>query len=148
MTPPRTLTVLALGLAGMLTLTGCGSQSAGSASAVETEPPASVSSATAATPSGSATPTLDAEGLVIVVSIAGGKIRPLGKAYDAEVGETITLDVTSDTDDELHLHAEPEQTFAVTKGTRSFTFEVDVPGSVSLESHHLGGTIATIDVRP
>ena len=141
---PRTLTLLVV--AGLLTLAGCGTDNDRSPGEVDTETPAATPSTPEATPS--ATPRLEAGGLVITVSIADGKVRPLGKTYDATVGETITVDVTSDAEDELHLHAEPEQSFDVTPGTQSFRFEVDVPGSVSLESHDIGGTIATIDVRP
>ncbi|WP_262847655.1 hypothetical protein [Mumia quercus] len=147
MTPPRTLAALAI--IGLLALTGCAQDPATDVTnAAEVEPSTPAPSTTADTPPPSATPTIDAEGLVIVVSIAKGQVRPLGEAHEAKVGETITVDVTSDTEDELHLHAEPEETFEVEAGTQSFTFEVDVPGSVSLESHEVGGTIATIDVRP
>lgn len=121
MTPRRTL--IALALAGLLTLTGCAQ-----------DPPVVDGDADAP--------------ISIQVRIADGKVSPLGTSYAAEVGQSIVLDVTSDTDDELHLHAEPEETFAVTPGTHRFEFAVEVPGSVSLESHHVGGTIATIDVSP
>ncbi|WP_370617278.1 hypothetical protein [Mumia sp. Pv 4-285] len=118
MIPRRTLSVLAV--AGMLVLAGCAED-----------------------------PVVDASTPIsITVTIADGTITPLGLEYDASTGQPVVVDVTSDTDDELHLHAEPEKTFAVTPGTHQFQFTVDVPGSVSLESHHVGGTIATIDVRP
>ena len=120
MTPPRTLT--ALTLAGLLALAGCAQDPVADG---DTDTPISIE-----------------------VRIADGTVSPLGTAYTAEVGQSIILDVTSDTDDELHLHAEPEETFTVTPGTHQFEFAVDVPGSVSLESHHVGGTIATIDVSP
>ncbi|KAA1425072.1 hypothetical protein FE697_004100 [Mumia zhuanghuii] len=118
MTLPRTLPVLAV--AGLLALGGCASDPV-----VDEDTPVS-----------------------LTVTIEDGAVTPLGEARTATVGQPIILRVTSDTEDELHLHAEPEETFAVTPGTHQFEFTVDVPGSVSLESHHVGGTIATIDVSP
>lgn len=136
MTPTRTLTAFAL--AATLALAGCGGE----------DDPASAD-ATTPTPSADASPSASAtDGLTIEVTIADGAITPLGASYEAKPGETITLDVSSDTDDELHLHAEPEQSFEVAPGKKTYTFSVDVPGSVALESHEVGGTIATIDVRP
>jgi hypothetical protein len=67
----------------------------------------------------------------------------------AKVHQQITLRVTSDAADELHVHSTPDHKFpvAVAPG-QTFQFSVDVPGNVEVELHHLDRTIATIQVQP
>ena len=64
------------------------------------------------------------------------------------MGEPITLHVTSDAADELHVHSVPEHKFQVAAApNQTFQFSVDVPGKVDVELHHLKRTIATIQVN-
>lgn len=87
--------------------------------------------------------------LVIDVDIRGGDVSPTNQRLDARVGETITVLVTSDSVDELHVHAVPEHSFAVEPAAaQEFRFSVDVPGQVSLELHELGKTVATLRIHP
>ncbi len=61
----------------------------------------------------------------------------------------ITLHVTSDATDELHVHSVPDHKFHVKAApNQTFEFHVDIPGNVEVELHHLDRTIATIQVRP
>jgi hypothetical protein len=48
----------------------------------------------------------------------------------------------------LHVHAEPDHTFAITPGAgQRFRFTVDIPGRVEIELHHADRTVATLLVR-
>src|SRR5215217_3224049 len=100
-----------------------------------TEEPAAPSAATAA-------PALSdqqapPERVVIDVTIAGGQVTPVNQQVRAAVKQPIVIRVTSDTEDELHVHASPEHTFAVKpESLQSFQFEVQVPGKVDVELHH------------
>ena len=109
----------AVGAALALTVTAC---------AGDTEPPAApstpttaASSATPATPStplGTATTPPSAKtpttpppakeptpaGRSITITIKGKKVTPAPSTVDLEKGETLTLVVTSDHDDEIHAH--------------------------------------------
>lgn len=83
------------------------------------------------------------------ITIAGGQITPTNATLQAAVKQQITLHVTSDATDELHVHSVPDHKFEVAAAPhQTFQFSVDVPGSVEVESHHLHKTIATIQVRP
>ncbi|WP_280483209.1 hypothetical protein, partial [Nocardia cyriacigeorgica] len=87
--------------------------------------------------------------LVIEVRIADGSVTPVNARLDATVGRPIELVVDSDTEEELHVHATPEHTFAVLPGTgQRFAFTVEVPGRVEIELHGSHRTVATVDVRP
>lgn len=123
--------------AAMLATAGCSGS---------TEEPAAPSAATAA-------PALSdqqapPERVVIDVTIAGGQVTPVNQQVRAAVKQPIVIRVTSDTEDELHVHASPEHTFAVKpESLQSFQFEVQVPGKVDVELHHLNRVVATITVQ-
>ncbi|MBF6223358.1 hypothetical protein IU479_35400 [Nocardia abscessus] len=90
----------------------------------------------------------DSDSLVVAVRISGGSVSPADVRLETRVGRPIEIVVDSDTDDELHVHATPEHTFAVTPGPgQRFRFIVDVPGRVEIELHHARRTVATLLVR-
>jgi hypothetical protein len=87
--------------------------------------------------------------LSINVTIAHGQVTPANATLQAKVAQPITLHVTSDAVDELHVHSVPDHKFQVAAAAnQTFAFSVDVPGNVDVELHHLDRTIATIQVRP
>jgi hypothetical protein len=94
-------------------------------------------------------PSSNAPGLTIDVTIANGQVTPTNASLQAKVKEQITLRVTSDAPDELHVHSVPDHKFTVAAArNQTFRFSVDVPGKVDLELHHLKRTVATIQVQP
>jgi hypothetical protein len=87
--------------------------------------------------------------VVLDVTIAKGQVSPTNATLGAKVGQPITVRVTSDATDELHVHSSPEHKFQVAAApNQTFQFTVGVPGSVEVELHHLNRTIATIQVQP
>ena len=76
-----------------------------------------------------------------------GKIEPVGKVVKASTGQDITLVVTSDVD-EIHVHSDPEHEFEIAAGDeeKEFTFSVDTPGTIEVESHGLEVTILKLEV--
>jgi plastocyanin len=127
-----------------LLLAGCGGSSSG-----ETPPPAAATTdAPAAEPPADADADADA-GVVVDVEIKDGQVTPQGERVEARVGQPITLTITSDVDEEIHVHSDPDHTWQVAAGesiTESFT--VDTPGQVAVEGHDLGVTIVQLVVRP
>ncbi|UMB67490.1 hypothetical protein [Mycobacterium paraterrae] len=88
-------------------------------------------------------------GLSVNITIAHGQVTPANATLQAAVHEPITLHVTSDAADELHVHSVPDHKFGVAAAAnQTFQFSVDVPGSVDVELHHLDRTVATIQVHP
>ena len=82
------------------------------------------------------------------VTIIEGEVTPRGARVELKVGQPLTLSVHSDSADELHVHTEPEQEFAVkANSNQRFTFTVDKPGKVAIEVHHLDAVIAEVLVR-
>ena len=90
-----------------------------------------------------------AAAVVLDVTIARGQVTPTTATLGAKVGRPITVRVTSDAIDELHVHSSPDHKFQVAAApNQTFQFKVDVPGTVEVELHHLDRTIATIQVQP
>lgn len=88
------------------------------------------------------------ERVVVDVTISGGQVTPVNQQVQAAVKQPIVIRVTSDTEDELHVHSSPEHTFDVKpESLQSFQFEVEVPGKVDVELHHLNRVVATITVQ-
>jgi ABC-type uncharacterized transport system auxiliary subunit len=86
---------------------------------------------------------------VVTIVIKDGKVTPQGKRVEVTVGQPVTLRVTADTDDEIHVHSEPEHEYEVAPGpAKDFTFVIDTPGQVAVELHHLEVTMVQLVVRP
>jgi hypothetical protein len=49
-------------------------------------------------------PSVHGDTLTINITIAGGKTTPSGQKIDVRVGQKVILNVTRDTDDEIHAH--------------------------------------------
>ena len=91
------------------------------------------------------------EPVVVEITIEGGEVSPVGEEVEARVGQPIELRVTSETADELHVHSDPEEEFDVEPdpiADQVFTFTVEIPGQVEVESHEAGVTIVTLVVQP
>lgn len=131
---------IALAAAGALLLVGCGSDD-------DAEPgvsPAATASAPSAEPTEEA-----AEGVQVDITIADGAVSPQGERVEVGVGEPVTISVTSDAVDEIHVHSDPDVTIDVEAGgSAEETFTIDTPGQVAVESHELGVTIVQLVVRP
>jgi hypothetical protein len=132
----------------VLALSGC----AGTA-----EPPASSSPGTSApvtsVPEGSspasssptAAPTTPA-GQRIVVAVTGGQVTGDTGRVLVALDEHVTLVVTSDVADELHLHGYDLRT-ALTAGTPAeLSFQATIPGVFEVELHDAGTVLLTLQV--
>lgn len=95
--------------------------------------------------SGASTP---AGALVLDITLADGKVTPNGDKYDVTIGQTLVLNVTSDHDDEIHVHSEPEVAIEVKAGVPASTqFAAQQSGSFEVEAHHPEKVIAILNVR-
>ncbi|MCQ4121234.1 hypothetical protein [Rhodococcus tibetensis] len=136
----RLTAVVAVSAGVLLVVSGCGTGNEG---------PAPVTGTPAGGTSAETTPEAADDGVVIDVRISEGTVTPTNERIDVAVGQTVTVRIDSDADDELHVHAVPEHSFEIHPGTGQQTqFAVEVPGQVALELHETGKTVATLLVRP
>lgn len=144
MTTPRTRRLVTTLAAVGLVVAGCGSES--ETPSAPNDVSSTVDTTVVQSDSEQAT---DTDSTDIDVSIAGGEVTPTDERIEGTVGREIVLTVDSDAVDELHVHSVPEYTFPVAVGEdQEFRFTVDVPGSVDIELHDAGVTVATVLVRP
>ena len=66
---------------------------------------------------------------------------------ERRLGERLTITVEADRAGELHVHSEPEHTFAFGPGTKTFQLRIDTPGSVDVEEHESDALVARLLVR-
>ena len=122
-------------LACALVLTGCGGSGSADGPGEGTNP---------AEPTASASPRVTVD-----IVIEDGKVIPRGEWIDVKVGEPVQLSVTSDADEEIHVHSDPEHEYEVGSGDSiTETLTIDTPGQVAVEAHHLDVTIVQLVVRP
>lgn len=126
-----------------LTLSGCSSSG--------TEHPSSSASSSRSSSAVSAptsTPPQPTD-VVLNIRISNGKVTPTNAQWAAKIKEPITLKVSSDVADEIHVHSVPDHAFDLkAEPDQTFQFTVDVPGNVEIELHKLDRTVGTIQVRP
>ncbi len=148
-----TWTLYAVGLAAALVLAGCGD---GGEAVPVTSPPTQATSEPNSTPSptttASATATArpsspTAAGRWLSVTVTGRKVTPAPATIDLKVGETLTVTITSDHDDELHAHGfEVEE--ALKAGVPStITLKGTEPGVFEVETHHPALRLFQVAVR-
>ncbi|MGH3459544.1 hypothetical protein [Aeromicrobium sp.] len=87
--------------------------------------------------------------VVVDIAIKDGKVTPQGERVDVLVGQPVILRITSDADEEIHVHSEPEKEFKVRAGDQvEEMLTIDTPGQVAVEAHEVDATIVQLVVRP
>jgi hypothetical protein len=121
----------------LLLMCGCGGSDTGTVSS--SPDPSAEQTAEEAAPAG----------VVVDIAIKDGKVTPQGDRVDVKAGQRVTLRITSDAAEEIHVHSDPEHTYQVKPGDSvEESFTSDVPGQVAVEAHHLDVTIVQLVVRP
>ncbi len=123
---------LALTLAATLSLAACGDDEEPSADASPT--PSETSSQTGSE-APSESPSEEPSGQSVDITIKGDDVTPIAQQLDLKVGDTLTLNVTSDRPGELHVHSAPEQEKEFEAGTTTIELTFDKPGQVDVEEH-------------
>lgn len=151
---PRQVLSYAAGLALVASLTACGgSPSTGSTTSTQSPAPTSpTASAPTAAPSQSS-PTGPGEvppsptGRTLAVTVRGKKVTPAPSTVDLKVGERLTLTVTDDQDNVLHIHGFDIERNLVAGQPLTVTLTGKQPGTYEVETHHPELRLLKIAVR-
>lgn len=95
----------------------------------------------------SSNPDEDSSNETISITVTDDEITPLGERFEVEAGEPFLVEITSDRDDALHLHATPEQTWQFTEGTTEVEARIDQPGVYEVELHDPDVVVLQLEVR-
>jgi len=138
----RHLRALLLTAAAALVLCGCAGTQATSAST-----PASAAASEVASGPGNPSATVSGPaGQRIEVSVTGGEVSGDTGRVSIGSGDRVTLVVSSDTADEVHVHGY-DLDGEVRPGTPAeLTFDATVPGVFEVELHEAGTVLLTLQV--
>lgn len=93
------------------------------------------------------TPTSEAQALQLEITLAKGSAEPNGERRDVAVGTTVVITVTSDRDDEVHVHGYDLEIPVKAGETVTKKFVADQSGSFEIESHEPELLIVQLQVR-
>jgi plastocyanin len=131
--------------AAMLLLTACGADDGQGDTAATDTPTATAPSAPPDPPDASAAP--QAAAREIEVAITDGSVDTAEDTVEVAVGETVRVTVTSDVDDEVHVHG-VEQTAELSAGRpTTLAFSLAEPGVYEVETHESGLLLFQLLVR-
>jgi hypothetical protein len=135
-------------LAGLaFVLTGCGGaeELPASSPAASPLPTSTVPAGSSGTPADTSPTSPDVR--EIEVQIADGAVRTGAETVEVASGEAVRIVVTSDVDDELHVHGVDETAVLVAGKPTSLELVFDEPGVYEVETHHGGLLLFQLQVR-
>jgi hypothetical protein len=139
---PLRAALVGLPLALALPLAGCAGEPADSATATSTSGSASSTSA-----SSSASPTSSAATEQrIEVTFAGGKATGDTGRVEVAAGTPVTLVVTSDVADQVHVHGYDIEKELTPGEPASLQFDATIPGVFEVELHEAGTVLLRLQV--
>ncbi len=135
-------------LLAVLLLTGCAGTSPEDATASTAS---GASSSAASTPDGRAvqrspTATQPPSGTQLTVEVAGGEATGDTGRVPVALGERVTLTVTGDAADELHLHGYDLTAELLPGQPAALTFTADIAGVFEAELHEAGTVLLSLQV--
>ena len=88
----------------------------------------------------------DGAGTTIELEVAGGKPVDGVQRHRIDPGDAVTIVVTGDTADELHIHGYDLVVRFAPGQPGSITFEANIPGIFEVETHHRGDLVMELQV--
>jgi hypothetical protein len=120
-----------------LALTGC----AGTAPAAEPDGAPATSSAPTTSAQASSPP-----GQRVEVTVAGGQVRGDTGRVEVGAGEEVTLAITADVADEVHVHGYDLTAGVTPDEPAELTFAATIPGVFEVELHDAGTVLLSLQV--
>lgn len=124
-------------------IAGCDGDSGEAADPALASTTASHSTEPEVPPTASASPSMP----VIEIHIVDGEVHTDADSVEVASGATIRLVVTSDVDDELHIHGADETAPLVASVPTTVEFTISEPGSFDVETHDSGLLLVQLLVR-
>jgi hypothetical protein len=84
---------------------------------------------------------------LVEITIADGTVTPKPGVIAVPLDEDVTIAITSDIEDEIHVHGYDKEFELKPGGTASVTFKADIPGVFEIETHESGELLAELKVE-
>jgi len=133
----------------LVVLPGCAADDGSSGPATPSGSASSSGSASPSASSGSASSSAEEtdEAVEITVSVRDGKVSPKPRRVEVEKDSQVRLLVTSDVDDEIHVHGFEIEAALEAGRTATVEFVADQDGVFEVETHDLGLALVQLQVR-
>jgi hypothetical protein len=131
-------------MAAALLLAGCAAAPAAPNASTGSAVPTIASPS--ASPSGTPAPMASANVQVVEISLKGGKATPNGDRLAVSEGTILRLEITSDHDDEVHVHGYDIEIPVKSGATVTKDITLDQVGRFEIESHEPALTIVQLVV--
>ena len=83
----------------------------------------------------------------VEVAVTNGQVEPKTHRVQVPKGDTVRLVVTTDTDDEVHVHGVDIEKETTAGKPTTLEFEVPDAGLYEVETHHSGLQLLQLEVR-
>lgn len=114
---------------------------AGSPAAESTPSPTPAAPTTPAASSPTAAPG------TVTITYAGGKVTGAQDRTRVKLGDNVTLRITSDVADEVHVHGYDKYADVAAGGTATLTFKASIPGVYEVELEKIGALLTRLQVQ-
>lgn len=145
-TRPSRAGALAFALALGTTACGDGDSSATTTTVGSTTATTTADTSTTTAPDDTTTTTTTAEGTLVEVTFANGAVEGGVQRTSVALGDTVTLRVTSDIADEVHVHTYDIMKAVDAGGTVDITFAADIPGVIEVELENAGLRLVELQI--
>ena len=127
-----------VGFLALAVIGGCGSSDNKSSGTTQ----GSTTSSSSTPSSTSSSP----QGTDIEITVAGGQVAGGLKHVQVDVGKSVTIRITSDVAEELHVHGYDLKRDLTPGSPVELTFTADIPGVFEVELEHSGLKVAELQV--
>lgn len=86
-------------------------------------------------------------GTVVELEVAGGKVSGVDDVVEVRLGETLEIRVTSDVDEEVHVHGYDRTAELKAGETTTLRFKADIPGVFEVELEESGSPLFELRVQ-
>lgn len=142
---PARLAVSGIAAAGLV-LAGCTEEEVGRDAPIGQNQPSTAPTTSSASAPPTAPPSSAPEGRTIEVMFADGEVSGETGRVPVPLDETVTIVVTSDVADEVHVHGYDVSAPVAPGEPAVLTFEATIPGVFEAELHEVGEELLSIQV--
>jgi hypothetical protein len=139
----RRVVVVAIALA--LGVFACSSNSKGTTQSSTSSSSSSTSGASTSNATGSSSSSSNS-GIVVDLRVSGGNVQGGVQRHSIPVGSAVTVRVTSDVADEIHVHGYDLKQDVEAGSTAEISFTADIPGVFEVELENAGFKLADLEV--
>lgn len=136
----------ALSVFTLFAIGGCGSSDSRPSADTQTSTTGSSTTASNAGSSSTSTAASSTPGRLVEITVAGGQVTGGVKRVNVDIGESVTIRITSDVAEEVHVHGYDLMRDLTPGAPVELSFTADIPGVFEVELEQSGLEVAELQV--